>query len=88
MVKYNSILSQLEIHIPHKDFTDLLRYRKGLLRMLAEISIEDCKQDFKDDLIAVYEILDYLMYDCEMETEADLRQRRINPNVSIENFNR
>ena len=60
MVKYNSVLSQLEIHIPNKDFKDLARYRKGILSILAEIPIQDCRPDFKNDLKAVYEILDYL----------------------------
>lgn len=75
MIKYNAILSQLEIHIPNKDFADLERYRRGLLRILAEIPIEECKQDFKDDLKAVYEILDYLMYDYEMESGSDYQLR-------------
>ncbi|MBE9463755.1 hypothetical protein ACFP1I_08835 [Dyadobacter subterraneus] len=60
MVRYNSILSQVEISIPHKDFGDVSRYRKGLLRLLAEVRIDDCRPDFKDDLKAVYELLEYL----------------------------
>ncbi|MCF0055142.1 hypothetical protein [Dyadobacter sp. CY356] len=76
MVKYNSVLSQLEIYIPNKDFKDLARYRKGILRILAEIPIQDCRQDFKNDLKSVYEILDYLSIESETESEPAADQKR------------
>jgi hypothetical protein len=79
MVKHNLNLSQLEINIPHKDFKDLDRYRKGLLRILAEVQIENCRQDFKEDLKAVYEILHHLTEDSEIESVAG---RKCSQNLS------
>lgn len=63
MIIYNDTIRQLEFVIPNRGPDDLQRYRKGLLRVLAEINIENCTSEMKDDLKAVYEILDFILSD-------------------------
>jgi hypothetical protein len=60
MISYNCRSNRLEIITPNADEEDLLRYREGLLSILQEITIENCDPDFKENLKAVYEILDHL----------------------------
>lgn len=64
MVIYNDSANQLEIIIPGADESDLLRYRDGLLSILQEVIIENCDPDLRENLKAVYEILDHLKSNC------------------------
>jgi hypothetical protein len=63
MIVHNESLNQLEIIIPRANVKDLLRYRTGLLWILGEIKVEDCNQDRKENLKAVYEVLHHLTVD-------------------------
>jgi len=65
MVQYNSTLAQFEIVIPLQKVDDLLRYQRGILKVLGKIEIGDCNSDLKENLMAVYEILDHLGADTD-----------------------
>jgi len=65
MVHYNSTQAQFEIIIPLQKVDDLLRYQKGMLKLLGQIEIGDCNSDLKENLMAVYEILSHFGMDTD-----------------------
>jgi hypothetical protein len=59
MVIFNRQTAQLEFSIPAHSEDDLLKYRRALLKMLSQIEIGGCTDEFRKDLLTIYKFLDH-----------------------------
>lgn len=62
MTEWNKDQNRLIIKISDVGYHDLHRFRKGLLAVLAKVSIENCEPEFKESLKSVYELLSHLRF--------------------------
>lgn len=65
MTTYNPLENVLKIIIPNAGIKELYRYQKGILSILNKIQIENCEASFKEDLKAVYELLNHIQVEQE-----------------------
>jgi len=60
MVTQNSQKNQLVVTIPNRNILDLQHYHLGILNLLANVEIENCTPELKENIKAVYELLSHL----------------------------
>jgi hypothetical protein len=63
MIEFSPDKKQIRICIPVSSLKDINRYYQSIITMLDRVEIGDCNPDFKEDLIAVYELLSHLQTD-------------------------
>ena len=63
MISYNQNKNEIELTIPVAGIAELYNYQKGLLAILAEVEINDCDKELKENLKSVYQLLGHILLD-------------------------
>lgn len=63
MTEYDGQRKQFKITIPANDVQEIHRYRKGILKILNKVEIDQSDSALINDLKSVYELLNHLVID-------------------------
>jgi hypothetical protein len=83
MIELSADQNHIRICIPVSDVKDINRYHKSLINVLDRVEIDDCNPEFRENLIAVYELLSHLIPGKEFFTTEKEAKSQVEPYENI-----